>query len=58
MDLKKGEKVLIQATIIERCQDQRPEEDKGYVVKTSRGEVMVEPYEILWHSTEYFEMKV
>ncbi len=47
---KIGEKVLIQAVVVKRCCDNRPEDHKGYVVRTSRGEVMVEPYELLYEN--------
>ena len=45
-EVSKGTEVLIKATIIRRCADTHPEEECGYVVGTSRGEVMVEPYDI------------
>ena len=44
--LKEGERVLIQAVVVRRCEDSRPEKEKGYLVRTSRGEVRVEPHEI------------
>ncbi len=47
MELEKGTQVLIKATIVRRLTDNRPEEERGYTVKTSRGEVMVEPYDII-----------
>ena len=45
---KKGTKVLIQATIVRQCLDRKPDEQKGYIVETSRGTVMVAPHEILY----------
>ena len=45
-NIEKGTEVLIKVTILRRCADTRPENECGYVVKTSRGEVMVEPYDI------------
>jgi len=45
-NIEKGTEVLIKATILRKCADTRPENECGYVVKTSRGEVMVEPSDI------------
>ena len=45
-EANKGTQVLIKATIVRRCPDERPEDERGYVVKTSRGEVMIEPQDI------------
>ena len=42
-----GKQILVKATIVRKCLDDRPEKEKGYLVKTSRGAVMIEPDEIL-----------
>ena len=46
--IKAGDRVLIQVEVVRQCGDQRPDEQKGWVVKTSRGEVMVNPDEIFF----------
>lgn len=45
---KEGEIVLVQARIVRRCGDERMEDKRGYVIRTSRGEVMIEPSEIVF----------
>ena len=53
--MKKGTKVLIRATIIRQADDQRPDQEKGWVVETSRGEVYVNPCEIISTLKEFLK---
>ena len=55
MKLESGDKVLIQAVIVRQLSDNRPDNKKGYMIRTSRGEVRVEPYEILFPGKEWVE---
>ena len=47
MRIKKGTQVLVKAVIVRDCGDDRPLQEKGYVISTSRGTVMVEPEDLL-----------
>ena len=47
-ELKRGSEILIKATIIGRALDECPKEQRGYLIKTSRGKVYVNQDEILY----------
>ena len=51
-ELKEGTEILIRATVVRRCLDNRDEKDRGYTVRTTRGEVMVEPDDIYFSPRE------
>ena len=46
MRINKGTKVLIVAEVTGDAFDNRPDDEKGYLVETSRGKVYVNPDEI------------
>lgn len=48
MRIKTGTKVLVKAIIVGVASDDRPEDEKGYIVKTSRGSLAyADPADIL-----------
>ena len=47
MLLEKGTEVLVKVKVVKMAEDDRPEEEKGYVVITSRGSLaFVQPSDI------------
>lgn len=52
--IKKGAEILIRAKIVRDCPDSLPIAECGYIISTSRGEVMVSPEDII-ESKERFE---
>lgn len=45
--LKEGAEVLIKARVVRQAFDKRKEKEKGYLVRLERGEVYVNPSEII-----------
>ena len=51
-DFKPGDAVLIRAVVLRRLSDNRLPEDRGWLVETTRGTVMVEPGDIVKMTAE------